>query len=231
MVLSRWTGLALGVALTVAAPGAIAGKKKRKKKTQPKAPVSFKIENTCSTDLTISVGSAAVAVKTGETSAEQIIEVGEDFSFPVKITAPATLDLGLLQFNAGGKYSVRFAACDAGGANLLTTDLSERPKSLSPNAAAKVRFRARQNGHLEYRSDTQRRNKMLSVAMTDYKDTPAGPFKFQFRLRAARKGPIVKMLKDTVKVAPAKRYLIESNVSGTSIYYKIEDEGWVGTKQ
>ena len=200
-------------------------KKKRAKKVKEVAPVGVELENACASEIAVKIGDHEVKVPAGAKSGEQTITGRDDWSFPLFLGGAEPIDLGLLALEPGGRYLVKMSNCSKRGADILTTNLKPLPEGLSPNAATQVRFRARQNRPLEYRSGKRGAFKPLSVAMTRYKESPGGTYAMTFRLRAAKRGPVLKMLKKELELKPAHKYLIEANVVGTEIMVKIEDEG------
>ena len=215
--------------LTLAVAPAWAGKRKKKrKKKAPAAPVAVTVENGCKAEADIKLGQLSFKVAPGAKSAEQAIQGGTfENTENVYELLLSGKSLGLYTLEGGGRYEVRLADCRGGHADVYTHFMGDRPKGKSPNAAAQVRFRARQNVHLEYRSGT--RFKPLSVAMTRYQEIAGGDFEFTFRLRAAKRGPVLKMMKKSVKLKAGHHYLIEANVTGREITFKVEDEGFEGT--
>jgi hypothetical protein len=197
-----------------------------KKQAAEKAPatVSVQVKNTCATEAKIRIGTFELALAPGAESESQTLEGTENWSYPLFL-AGAT-DLGLLSLEPGGQYLLELNECGAAGANVNTRNLAERPAAASPNAAAEVRFRARQNVHLEYKAGNNGRFKPLSVAMTKYAESPAGEYEFTFRLRAAKGGPVMKMVTRKVTLEAGHRYLVEANVAGTEVFFKKEDEGF-----
>ena len=131
-----------------------------------------------------------------------------------------------MSLQPGGSYVVGLSGCRGNGADVFTQNKAERPKVLSPNAAAEFRFRARQKVYLEYKAGKTGRFRPLSVAMTRYKEAAGGTMDFTLRLRAAKRGPVLKMFRSGVDLVPGHKYLIEANVIGREIFYKWEDEGW-----
>lgn len=197
---------------------------KKKAPAKPAATVSVQVKNTCAAEAKIRIGTTELSIAPGAESEAQTLEGTENWSYPLFL-AGAT-DLGLLSLEPGGQYALEIEECAAAGANVNTRNLAERPAATSPNAAAEVRFRARQNVNLEYKAGTDGRFKPLSVAMTKYAESPAGDYEFTFRLRAAKGGPVMKMVTRKVTLEPGHRYLVEANVAGTEVYFKKEDEGF-----
>lgn len=206
-----------------------AGRKARKKKTKPAAPVAVELTNGCEVKAKFNLGAVEAELDAGATGAPLAIQGGAfentDNVYELRIDGTS---LGLYTLVAGGKYAMRVTNCRAAHADVQTRQDAERPKGVSPNAATKVRFRARQNVFLEYRSGDTGRFKPLSVAMTRYQEIPGGDHAFTFRLRAAKRGPVLKMFKSSVKLDAGHAYLIEANVVGQEILFKAEDEGWGG---
>ena len=198
-----------------------------KKKPKVLSPVTVTVKNLCAADLVGTLGELPIKVASGQVSASETVPGKEDQSFELKLTAPAPADLGILGFAPGGTYEVEVRDCRGGAADVFTKAVGERPAALSPNAASEVRFRARQNVHLEYKFGKVGAFKPLSIAMTRYKEQAGGELDFTFRLRVGNKrGPVVGMMRKTVTLEPGHRYLIEANVVGKEILFKYEDEGW-----
>jgi hypothetical protein len=201
--------------------------KKKKKKAKVLSPVTVTVKNLCKTELVGTLGELPIKVAAGQTSAAESIPGKEDQSFQLNLTAPTPGDLGLLGFAPGTTYAVEIRDCRNGAADVVTKIVGERPAKISPNAASEIRFRARQNVHLEYKFGKVGSFKPLSIAMTRYKEQAGGDLNFTFRLRVGNKrGPVVGMVRKTVKLEPGHRYLIEANVIGKEILFKYEDEGW-----
>lgn len=219
------SGLAFGVAsLGLLAPASAA----KTAAPAPLTPVTVTLENTCDAPLAVSLGDSSVDVAPKSTSAPQTLQGRENQAFELKL---GKTDLGLLGMAPGGTYHVRFEKCRAGAADIVTQNKSDKPEALSPQAAAQVRFRAFNAGRvLEYKGGKRGRFKFLSVGYTSYEDMPAGEFDFTVRLRAAKRGPVMGMARNTVALQAGHKYLIEPNVVGNQIVYKFEDEGWVGEK-
>ncbi len=221
------TLVALSLVCLASSP-ALAGKKK-KGKAAPAAPVTLKVENACKEEAKVKLGNVELTLAGGTTSEEQRLTGGtvEDTRDVYELLL-AGKSLGLYTFAGGGSYAVKIADCRSGHADVYTSFLGERPAAKSPQAAARVRFRARQNTSLEYRGGKVGRFKPLSVAMTSHLEIAGGEFPFTFRLRAAKRGPVVKMLNKTVKLEAGHDYLIEANVVGREVTFKVEDEGFGG---
>ncbi len=198
----------------------------KKAAAPPAGPVSVELHNTCGADLTVLLAGTEIKVATGARSTGVELAPREDWSYEVKMQAPSKADLGLLGLRPDGRYAIEVAGCRPGGADLLTRDLGDKPAAKSPQEAAEVRFRARQNGFIEYRTGKMGGFKPLSIAMTNYVEQAGGALEFTFRLRAARGGPVLKMLKTAVDLQAGHRYLIEVNVVGNDLLFKHEDEGW-----
>lgn len=211
--------LACGLLLT----GAPAQAKKKAPKAA--ATVSVQVKNGCAAETKVKVGGQEITVAAGATSEPQTLPGADDWSYPLHLVAPQASDLGLVSLLPAGQYAIELKDCAAAGANIETRDLAERPATASPNAAAEVRFRARQNTHLEYKGGSATSFKPLSIAMTKYVEAPAGKYEFTFRLRAAKGGPVMKTVTRTLEIEAGHRYLIEANVAGTEVFFKKEDEG------
>ncbi len=215
--MKRWlTGLLATAAMT--STGLAKGK------AEPAAPVSVQFVNGCDAKVDLTLGEHAQALAPKGKSEAVTLPAKDDWSYALKMGAG---DLGLLSLLPGGQYVVTVSGCKAGHADVVTENLAERPKKVSPEAAAQVRFRGRQNLHVEYKPGQTGRFKPLSVAMTRYKESPKGDLPFTFRLRAARSGPVLNMRRATAPLASGHKYLIEANVVGRDVFFKCEDEGWV----
>lgn len=203
-----------------------------KKAAKPKvlSPVTVEIENGCDADLGLKIGDTELTLAKGAKSGAQTLQGREDQSYPLQFVSPQVADLGLLSLTPGGQYTVRLSDCRAGAADIYSESLSDLPEGQSPHAAAQVRYRARQNLAFEYASGKISPFKTLAVGMTSYQDVPAGEHPFKFRLRAAKKGPVLKLLTKTAELKAGRKYLIEANVVGSEILFKIEDEGFVDGK-
>lgn len=223
--MKRWSGLAAVVALVVAsASPAMAGKKSKKKKDL--APVTVQVVNDCDAEMAVKLGDLAIKIAgKGKTEAQQIA-AKEDWSYALFMNGKKPVDMGLISLEPGGSYTVGLMNCRKGGADIYTKNNADKPKKLSPNAAAEFRFRARQKMYLEYKAGKVGRFRPLSVAMTRYKESAGGKLPFSLRLRAAKRGPVLKMFNGGVELAPGHKYLIEANVIGREIFFKWEDEGW-----
>lgn len=193
------------------------------------APVSVTLENACDTPLSVQLGALSVDVAPKTTTDPQTLAGSEKQAYDLKFTGASPADLGLLGMVPGGSYHVRFEKCRAGAADVITQDKSPRPETVSPQAAAQVRFRALNRGRaVEYKSGKAGRFKKLAVGYTSYEEQAAGEFEFTIRLRGKPGGPVMGMSKQAVQVAPGHKYLVETNIVGREILYKFEDEGWVG---
>ncbi len=191
------------------------------------ADVNVTFENACDAPLKVKLGPLAVDVAAGATTPAQVLAGVEKQAYELKFAGPEPTDLGLLGMAPGGTYHVRFEKCRKGAADIITQDKSPRPESVSPQAAAKVRFRALNRGRaVEYRAGKKGRFKKLAVGYTSYEDAAAGDFDFTIRLRAKLRGPVMGMSKQQVVLEPGHKYLVETNIVGREILYKFEDEGW-----
>ncbi len=198
-----------------------------KSKKAPK-PISVQIQNSCKGEIRLGLENREFKVAPGTTSALESLQGKADWAFKLRLDGA---DAGLLSLEPGTKYGIQVKECQAGGANFYTQSYKERPKNISPQAAAQLRFRAQQNLHLEYRAGKRGRFKPLSVAMTSYRDVPGGELEFTFRLRAARRGPVLKVFKKSIKLESGHRYLVEARVNNQEIFFKQEDEGWPSKKR
>lgn len=215
-------GLLVGAAVTAMTGPAVA----KKKKPKAQAPVSVQVENTCDAEQSLKVGDTDFKVAAKGKSEAQELAGREDWSFPIFL-GDKKVDLGLLSLEAGGQYVVMLSGCTAAGADVATKNLAERPKGVSPEAAAQVRFRNRQRNPMEYKAGKVGRFMPLSVAMTRYKEQAGGEMEFTLRLRAAKRGPVLGMRKASTQIEAGHKYLVEANPVGRTIFYKFEDEGWV----
>lgn len=217
-------GLA-AVALALALPAVASANKADEAAALADVNVTF--ENTCKAALKVKLGPLAVEVAPGATTPAQVLPGIEKQAYELKFTGDKPADLGLLGMAPGGTYHVRFEKCRSGAADIITVDKSPRPETVSPQAAAKVRFRALNRGRaVEYKAGKKGRFKKLAVGYTSYEDQAAGDFDFTIRLRAKLRGPVMGMSKQTVKLEPGHKYLVETNIVGRTILYKFEDEGW-----
>ncbi|MCB9544976.1 MAG: hypothetical protein H6706_03690 [Myxococcales bacterium] len=213
--------LALGL-LAVGAPALAAPKKKTER-----APVSVAVQNTCAAPVKLTLNEQTFDVPAGQESpAVQVAAADAEKGYKLALTGDAPADLGLLGLEDAGRYKVKVADCRAGGADVYLENLADPPAGLSPNAAAQVRFRAREVLHQEYKAGKAGRFKTLSLGMTSYQEVPAGPLDFSFRLRAAKAGPVMAMFDKSTELKAGHNYLIESHVVGNAIFFKLEDEGF-----
>lgn len=188
-------------------------------------PAQLKWSNQCEQEIELRLDEHAVTLAAGAQEQSGEAAAPEKGAWTLKLASGATL--GLVAGQAGGEYRITLSACGPAGAHVQVDDLAPRPEGLSPQAAAQLRFRAQQNTHLEYRLGPKGRFKPLSVAMTTYAELPAGEHVAEFRLKAARQGPIIKTVKRTVKVEPGHNYLLEANVVDKELFFKQEDEGFI----
>lgn len=211
--------------ITIAGVGsAAAAKKKAEKADEPKPPIQVTVENGCAQALDLKLGNLPIQVDANGKSGPHLVPAdAEDYIYELSLLAPKPVQLARLSIAPGTRYHVRVAECAGGAANVYTRNETVAPPS--PHAAARVRFRARQNLYLEYKLGKTGRFLPLSIAMTRYTEQKAGDVEFTLRLRAARNGPVLSMLRKTVKVEPGHQYLIEANVVGRQILFSKEDEG------
>ena len=229
-------GLVMALAFLVLAFGvAEAGKKKKKKKkAKVLAPVSITLANACKSPIKVMLDTHTFEIPaTGEVAAQDI-KAREDGSFSVKL-GPTKSDLGYIGLFAGEKYKVSFSRCTMGVADITTENLStDPPKNLSPQAAAKVRFRAQRlwNGKLammKYKAGNKAW-RMLAIGFTKYLEQAPGDFAYNFHYKGA---PGTKPLKRSAKLKPGHRYLFEAGVAKKNrkhVFVKFEDEGWIKEK-
>lgn len=204
---------------------ALAGKKKG---AQDGAPITVELENACESAHTLEVGGLKVQLDSGKKSGERSLKpTAENDGYTLTLADEKPTELGLVALEPGGKYHLRIADCRAGAADVYIDNLQPLPEDKSPNAATKIRFRSQQRGvYMEYRAGKRGRFKPLSVAMTRYKEVPGGKMPITLRVRAARRGPVLKMFRKDLELKPGRRYLIEANVvGGREIVFKQEDEG------
>jgi len=149
----------------------------------------------------------------------------DDWIYLLKTKGATSSDLARLSLAPAGHYQVTLADCRAGRADVYTKLLAA--VAGSPHAAAEVRFRARQNLYLEYKSGKTGRFKPLSIAMTSYVETEPGEFSFTIRRRAARRGPVLGNLRKKIDLTPGHRHLIEIDVAGPEMLLSVEDEGLI----
>ena len=218
--------LALVVLLFFGAGEALAKKKGKKGKGKP---VSVSISSECAADLELKFDDFKLKVPAKGKVGPTDIPPAKKASHRVHIGA-STAEV-YVHFKSGGSYAVHFLNCREGGADFVTRDLSERPKKISPNAAAKVRFRAasRRKGPLprfKYHVGNRGRLKRLSVGFTRPVKSPAGDFAYGLVLNAKRGRGILARVKNTAKVEPGHKYLIEASAEDGEIFIKIEDEGY-----
>ncbi len=222
--------------IVLASTGVFAKKSKRTKEDKaPKAPVAVQIKNECQKALSFNLsGQDFKAVAPGALTAKAEVKPGDEGAYRLSFPG-STVDLPYLFFAAGGSYTVEVSNCRGQVADLRSKDLSDRPSAVSPQAAAKVRFRASRGAgpipNLEYRAGERGPFKRLSLGMTSYQEIAGGDFQYALRLRGRNrgraKGPVMKNLKSQVKLEPGHKYLIEAQVVGTNeIILKVEDEGW-----
>jgi len=227
-------GAFLVLAVLVLAFGVADAKKKKRKKAKVLAPVSITLANACKTPLTVSLDIHQFTIPAGGEVAAQDIKAREDGSFSVKLL-PQKSDLGYIGLFAGEKYRVSFSRCKMGVADITTANLSTAaPEGLSPQAAAKVRFRAQRlwNGKLammKYKAGNKAW-RMLAIGFTKYLEQAPGDFSYSFHYKGA---PGTKPLKSTAKLLPGHRYLFEAGVAKKNrkhVFVKFEDEGWIKQK-
>lgn len=207
--------------LLVVAP--VQAKKKPVKPKKAAASVMIEAKNECAEAITLSLDGHEIKVEAGAAAPAETLPGKQDWAYPAKL---GEVDLGILGFEPGVTYEVVVKGCRGGGGDIYTYNKKPRPKKVSPVAAASIRFRAKQNTHLEYSVGDKGRFMPLSIAMTRYRETPPGDLSFTFRLRAAKRGPILKTINQTVSLEAGHRYLIEANIVDNEVFFKREDEGW-----
>lgn len=195
-------------------------------KTADRSPFEIEIENQCSAAMSLQLGEWKGEVQAGQkTEVISIASTADDWAYNL---LSGDKDLALLSFQPAGRYALVLSHCAADNADVLTTDLAPKPAALDENKAPEVRFRARQTGlFLEYQVGKGGRFMPLSIAMTSFKETPAGAFEFTIRARSAKNGPVFKTLKKSLQFAPGHRYLIEASLVQNELFFKAEDEGWI----
>lgn len=215
---------ALGLALLAPAVSLAAPKKGKER-----APVTLNVHNACAADLKVSLNGQAFDVAAGKESGDTPVPHADPAKgYGLKLEGAEPHDLGLLGLQDGQAYLLKLADCRNGGADVYLENKAEAPAGVSPQAASQVRFRAREIGHLEYKFGPEGRFKGLAVGMTSYTEVPSGDLAFSFRLRMAKAGPVLGMFDKTVALKAGRNYLIESHVAGPNIFFKVEDEGFVG---
>lgn len=221
----------LALVLALVAP-AVSLAAPKKGKTKERAPVTLNVHNACAADLKLTLNDQAFEVAAGQESGDTPISHADPAKgYMLKITGETPADLGMLGLADGQGYRLRLADCRNGGADVYLENKAELPAGISPQAAAQVRFRAREIGHLEYKFGADGRYKGLAVGMTSYQEVPAGDLAFSFRLRAAKAGPVMATFDKTLALKPGRNHLIESHVVGPHIFFKLEDEGFVGSEK
>ena len=221
---------ALCVLVLFAAGDALAQKKGKKGKGKP---VSVSLSSACETALELKFDDFKVQLPAKGKVGPIDIPPAKKASHRIHIGA-STAEV-YVHFKSGGAYSVHFLNCRTAGADFVTRDLSERPKKISPNAAAKVRFRAasRSKGPLpkfKYHVGNRGRLKRLSVGFTRPVTSPAGEFAYGLVLNAKRGRGILARVKNSIKVEAGHQYLIEASAEDGEIFTKVEDEGFDGGK-
>ncbi len=219
--------LALLSVLALAFPANARKKRRKKKKAAATAPIDVELHNACAQELALRL---TVAEKPDELF-KAVVPAGGKVAKTLQGSTDTPVyelhgkvSLGYVSMAPGAKYRLELRDCRVDAADLYTVDLRDLPPGVSPHAASKVRFRARKNLHLEYKAGKRGRFKPLSIAMTRPIEVPAGDFDFTFRLRAAKRGPVMKMFRKTVKLVPGRQHLIEANLQGGEIIFKFEDE-------
>ncbi|MEE2787958.1 MAG: hypothetical protein VX589_11515 [Myxococcota bacterium] len=218
----------VGLTLMTAAPAMA----KKKGKAAKNKPVKVLVKNTCEQSTTIKLDEFVIETPAkGETPAQDVPaakKVAHQFQFG------DTKSEAYVFLRPGGQYAITLVNCGDSGADVITNDLSERPTGISPNAAAKVRFRAsRGKGaapRFEYHTGERGRFKRLSLGMTSYVESKAGDFPYGLRLKAKRGRGILARVKKVAQLQPGHKYLIEASAVGRNIFVKVEDEGWDGKK-
>ena len=206
--------------------------KSKKKKAIPQPPSTVTVHNGCAADIKLGINAQAFAVATGKAAvATPLAPAPEGKGYVVTLTGAKVVDLGMLGFEPGKEYDLHVRDCRSGGADIYLNGKAAAPASASPHAAAQVRFRAAKIGHIEYKAGKVGRFKPLSLGMTSYKEAQAGKYKFKLRLRAAKRGPVMGMLNKEIELKAGHNYLVEAQIHGTDIFFKREDEGFVGAKK
>ena len=201
------------------------------KSKKGKDPVSVTLENTCKTALNLTISGKTVALKPGAQNGPHTLRPSDSGAFEYTFGGKKGPE-GYIVMASGGQYLVSFSACTKQWANVYVKDLSSRPKGISKNAAAQVRFRAaRLKGQakrptLESRTGERGRFKRMSAKPSRYVKTTKGDFAYGLRFKGGRRGPVLQTLNTKVALAAGKKYLIEAAVVNKKIVVKVEDEGW-----
>jgi hypothetical protein len=214
-----WTATCGGLFL---APVAHAGPKH--KAETAKAPIEVTVENGCPTALDLMLGTTPIKVDANGKSAPVLLppDAGEGV-YALQLQGDKPTELARLGIPAGAKYAIRVDSCRPGAADIYTR--LDSVQSPSPQAAAKVRFRARQQDvRLEYQVGTGR-FLPLSIAMTRYQESPPGASDLTVRQRMAADGPVIKTVKKSLTLEPGHQYLIEASVVNGDLVFSQEDEG------
>lgn len=216
----------LTCALTATAAHA-AGKKNKKTIAQP--PSTVTVHNGCAADIKVSINAQPFEVAAGKAAAATpLAPAPEGKGYVLTVLGAKAVNMGMLGFEPGKEYDLHLRDCRNGGADVYLNGKAAAPAGASPHAAAQVRFRAAKIGHIEYKAGKVGRFKPLSLGMTSYTEAEAGKFKFTLRLRAAKRGPVMGMLNKQIDLEAGHNYLVEAQIHGTDIFFKREDEGFVG---
>lgn len=218
---------ALKILLLTSAVFATTAHAKSKKVPQP--PSTVTVHNGCEADLKLAVNAQSFEIAAGKAAAPTpLAPAPEGKGYVLTIMGAKAVDMGMLGFQPGMEYDLHLRDCRQGGADIYLDSKAAAPAAGSPHAAAQVRFRAAKIGHIEYKSGKVGRFMPLSLGMTSYKEAEAGKFKFTLRLRAAKRGPVMGMLNKEIDLQAGHNYLVEAQIHDQAIFFKREDEGFVG---
>ncbi len=195
-------------------------------KAVDRSPFEIEIHNQCNKAVKLQLGQWEGEVQSGENTAFFSIPTSsDDWTYSL---LSGSADLALLSFQPSGRYSLTLDHCTDTSADVYTVDKAEKPAKLNDGKSPEVRFRSRQVGqYLEYQAGKNGRFMPLSIAMTRFKEVPAGEFEFTIRVRSAQNGPILKTIKKTLQFTAGHRYLIEAHWAQSDLFFKAEDEGWI----
>lgn len=194
-----------------------------KKAEAPPAPAEVVIENACAAALDLQLGEIPIKVEPNGRSGPHLLPPAGEGVYELNLAGAKPAALARPGIPPGSKYAIRVADCRAGSADVYTRIDGLAPPS--PHAAARVRFRARQNLTLEYKMGAAAAFRPLSIALTSPAESKAGEAEVTFRLRAARNGPILKTFRKTVNLDAGHRYLVEANLVEGDLLFSVEDEG------
>ena len=200
-----------------------------KKKKVPQPPSTVTVHNGCEAAIKLSLNAQPFEIAAGQAAASTALAPApEGKGYVLTIMGAKAVNMGMLGFQPGKEYDLHRRDCRDGGADSYLDSKAAAPAEGSPHAAAQVRFRAAKIGHIEYKAGKIGRFKPLSLGMTSYKEAEAGKFKFTLRLRAAKRGPVMGMLSKEIDLQAGRTYLVEAQIHDGAIFFKREDEGFVG---